>query len=164
MLFANHGKTDSRVALEFSPSIVDVHSIMWRLRPIRGLLCNTISNPRVLAMICFTLSIHFVSFTILPFQSGVNTIIEPLPQPLCTDRIARFVSVTSKLTFMVLPVLLVLPRCPTHTFLSATAKVGLGMKSVTTKLGGTCPETRGCRCHVEQVQRNSSFRHGLAQE
>ena len=43
-------------------------------------------------MICFTCSIHFVSFTFLPFPSGVNTITEPLPQPLCTDRIARCVS------------------------------------------------------------------------
>ena len=41
-------------------------------------------------MICLTCSIHFVSFTLLPFPHGVNTIIEPLPQPLCTDTIARF--------------------------------------------------------------------------
>ena len=58
-------------------------------------------------MICFTCSMHFLSLTMLPFPSGVNTIIDPLPQPLCADRIARFVSVTSKLTFMLLPDLLV---------------------------------------------------------
>ena len=43
----------------------------------------------------------------LLLPSGVNTIIEPLPQPVCTDKIARFVSVTSKLTFMVQQILLV---------------------------------------------------------
>ena len=52
------------------------------------------SIPGVLAMICFNWSIHFVSFTILRIPSGVNTIIEPLPQHHCRDRIARFVSVT----------------------------------------------------------------------
>ena len=46
-------------------------------------------NPGVVPMICFTCSIHFVSFAILPFPSGVYTIIEPLLQPSCTDRIAR---------------------------------------------------------------------------
>ena len=49
-----------------------------------------------------TLVIH--NFTL---PSGVNTTIEPLPQSLCTDKIASCVSVTSKFTLMVLPVLLV---------------------------------------------------------
>ena len=50
----------------------------------------------VVSMACCTCSIHL----------GVNTIIEPLPQPLCTDRSERFVSVTSNFTLMVLPFLL----------------------------------------------------------
>ena len=69
-------------------------------------LSYIMSNPWVLQMICFTFSIHFMSFRILSFPSGVNTIIESLSQPLCTDRIARFVSVTSKLMFVTLLVLL----------------------------------------------------------
>ena len=40
---------------------------------------------------------HLLSLMILPLPSGLNTIIQPLPQPLCTDIIARFVSVTSKM-------------------------------------------------------------------
>ena len=50
-------------------------------------------------MICCTSSIHVLSLMSLPFPSGANTIIEPLPRPLCTDRIARFFRVrNSKLT------------------------------------------------------------------
>ena len=52
LLFAYHGKTDSRVALEFSPFIVDIDSIIY---------------------------VHV----------QMITIIEPLPQPLCTNRTAR---------------------------------------------------------------------------
>ena len=33
----------------------------------------------------------------LPLASGVNTIMEPLLQPVCKDRNARLVSVTSKI-------------------------------------------------------------------
>ena len=70
-------KTDSRVLDKFSPFIIDIDSIIDVYVPIRRLLSYTKSNPGVVPMICFTCSIHFVSFTILPRPSGVNTIIEP---------------------------------------------------------------------------------------
>ena len=65
------------------------------------------SNPGVLAMICFTCFntlrvIH--NFTLSIWSEHDH---RPVAAALITDRLARFVSVTSKLTFMVLLVLLV---------------------------------------------------------
>ena len=59
ILFAYHGKTDSRVVLKFSPLIVDTDSII-------DVYVQNVSSSVIhdVAMICFTCSIHFVSFTI----------------------------------------------------------------------------------------------------
>ena len=103
ILFANDRKTDSRIVFKLSPLIVDTDSIIDV--HVQHVGSPVVHKCRILE--CFTCSMHFLSLTILPFSSGVNPIIEPLPQPLCTDRIARFVSVISKLTFMLLPDLLV---------------------------------------------------------
>ena len=47
-------------------------------------------EPEVLTMISCTCSMHLLSLMSLPLPSEANTIMEPMPQPLCTDRNARF--------------------------------------------------------------------------
>ena len=63
--------------------------------------------PRASGPPCTLLAIHKCTPSIWSKHDyrtlSIWTIIEPLLQPMHTDRIARFVSVTSKLTLMVLP-------------------------------------------------------------
>ena len=47
-------------------------------------------NRGVVTMICCTCSVQFLSFTILLLPSGVNTIIEPLPQPFVQRQNSTF--------------------------------------------------------------------------
>ena len=97
ILFANDKKTDSRIVFKLLPLVVDIDSIIHvHVQHVGSPVIHNVEYWSALHSL-FTCSMHFLSLTILPFPSGVNTIIEPLPQPSCKDRIARSVSVTSKI-------------------------------------------------------------------
>ena len=108
ILFANDRKTDSRIVFKLLPLIVDIDSIIdVHVQHVGAPLSYTMSNPGVLAMICFTFSMQFLSIDNFTLSIWSEHNHRAIAAAFVHRQSARFVSVTSKLTFMLLPDLLV---------------------------------------------------------